>query len=149
VVFFFMVAVLGFADASFLTIEHLRNVIPPCTTSGCETVLTSPYSSIFGIPVGMLGAFYYLAVMIGAVIYLESKHVSKNVKPHHLGILKWTLVATAVGFSFSLWFLYLQAFVIGAFCQYCLVSAFICTTLFVTSIVILMKDSRAGGAILQ
>ena len=51
VVFLFIVALIGFADASYLTVEHYRNVIPPCTTSGCETVLTSSYSTILhGFP---------------------------------------------------------------------------------------------------
>jgi len=120
VIFFFVIALLGFADAAYLTVEHYRNIIPPCTTSGCETVLTSQYSVVLGLPVSILGAFFYLAMLIGAAIYLEAKLVSGEVRPTHLAILKWTFLGTVFGLLASIWFFYLQAFIIHAFCQYCL-----------------------------
>ena len=45
---FFISALIGFIDASFLTIEHYRGVVPPCSIiSGCEKVTTSEYSEVF------------------------------------------------------------------------------------------------------
>ena len=130
VVTLFILAILGFSDASFLTIEHFQNLIPPCTTSGCETVLTSQYSYIFGIPVALLGALYYLVITIGLFAHIEGKHEPS---------LRAVLLMTVIGFLMSLWFVFTQAFLIHHYCQYCLVSATICTLLFAVSVYVLKK----------
>ena len=130
-VFLLVVALLGLADASYLTLEHYQGVIPPCTVvSGCETVLTSAYSVVAGIPVSLLGAIYYLIILVGVFAFLESK---KTV------LLKWALVCTIAGMLFSLWFIYVQAFILGAWCLYCLGSAASSTILFVTACVVFKK----------
>jgi uncharacterized membrane protein len=134
-----LIALIGFADASYLTIEHYKNVIPPCTTSGCATVLTSAYSAVLGVPVSLLGAIYYLALLIGTFVYLEAALVGKDLREHHHSILKWIFIATVLGMAASLWFLYVQAFVIHSYCQYCLGSAGSSTALFVIAVVILKK----------
>ena len=135
VIFLFVVAVLGFADAGYLTVEHYRNTIPPCTTDGCETVLTSVYATVAGIPVALGGALYYLAFLVLLMIYLDTK---KEV------VLRGALVFTVLGFLASLYFFFLQAFVIHAFCQYCIGSAITSTILFISAIMIFKKshDSR-------
>ncbi len=133
-VFILVVALLGFADSAYLAIEHYSGVIPPCTiVSGCETVLTSSYSVVAGIPVSLLGAVFYLVVLIGIFSFLESK---KTV------LLKWALLLTFVGFLFTLWFLYVQAFILGAFCIYCIGSALTSTVLFVIACVTFAKYSE-------
>lgn len=128
--FLFVVAALGFADATYLTIEHYNNRIPPCTTDGCEIVLTSVYATIAGVPVALLGAVYYLAILVLLVTYLDSKNEK---------FVRWALSLTVIGFLASLYLFYLQAFVIKAFCQYCLVSAGTSTALFIAALVIFKK----------
>ena len=130
VIVLFIIAILGFTDASFLTIEHFRNVIPPCTTAGCETVLTSPYSTMFGIPVALLGMIYYLLISIGLFAHIEGKHEPS---------LRAVLLVTIVGFIMSMWFVAAQAFLIHSWCLYCLGSATISTILFGSSIYVLKK----------
>lgn len=126
-----VIAVLGFADASYLALEHYRGVIPPCSiVSGCETVLTSPYSLIAGIPVSLLGAIYYLIIAIGVFAYLDTRRSA---------VLKWTLSLTVFGLIMSLWFIYAQAFIIGAWCLYCLGSAASSITLFILATVVFRK----------
>ncbi|MBP6858959.1 MAG: vitamin K epoxide reductase family protein [Candidatus Pacebacteria bacterium] len=126
-----VVAVLGFADAAYLTIEHFRGVIPPCSVvSGCETVLTSSYSNILGMPVSLLGAIYYFLIAVGMFAYVDTK---KTV------ILKWTLSITIFGLLMSLWFIFLQAFVIKAWCLYCLGSAASSIVLFVLAGIVFKK----------
>jgi uncharacterized membrane protein len=127
------VALLGFADATYLTIEHYQGVIPPCSVvSGCETVLTSQYSVIAGVPVSLLGALFYLAILVGVFAYLESKKTST---------LKWALLLTVFGLLFSLWFIYVQGVILDAWCLYCIGSAITSTILFVTACVVLKKYS--------
>ncbi len=44
-----VVAFLGMVDALYLTV--MRGIHVPCSvTGGCNEVLTSPYSEVFGIP---------------------------------------------------------------------------------------------------
>ena len=130
VVILFIFAILGFSDASFLTIEHYQNRIPPCTTAGCETVLTSPYSSMFGVPVALLGMIYYLVIALGLFAHIEGKHEPS---------LRAVLLLTVFGFLMSMWFIGAQAFLIHAWCLYCLGSATISTILFGSSVYVLKK----------
>ena len=135
-VFLLVIALLGFADATYLTIEHYQGVIPPCTVvSGCETVLTSGYSVIAGVPVSLLGAIYYFVVLVGVFAFLESKKTAP---------LKWVLFFTIFGMIFSLWFIYVQAAILGAWCLYCLGSALTSTVLFVTACIVLKKYLQPG-----
>ena len=56
-------AFLGFLDATYLTIKHYQGVLPPCSVSGCENVLTSRYATVGTLPISLLGSVYYLLVM--------------------------------------------------------------------------------------
>ena len=95
-IFLLVVALLGFADAAFLTVEHYQGVVPPCSiTAGCEAVLTSSYASILGLPVSLLGALYYLVILVCVFAYLENKHEK---------LLRCALILTIAGFVMSLWF---------------------------------------------
>jgi uncharacterized membrane protein len=129
-----IVALLGFADAAYLTVEHYSGVIPPCSIGGCEQVLTSEYSTVLGIPVALGGVFFYLIVLVGVFAYVEGKREK---------LMRWALALTVFGFLGSLFFLYIQAFVLKAFCLYCLGSALTSTALFVLAIYIFSKYSEA------
>ncbi len=123
----FVIAALGFADAGYLTVEHYMNKIPPCSIGSCQTVLTSVYATVFGVPVALGGVAYYLIFLVLLMIYLDTKREI---------FLRSALIFSIFGFLASLYFLYLQAFVIHAFCQYCLGSAATSTLLFLISIFI-------------
>jgi uncharacterized membrane protein len=131
VIFLLVVALIGFADAAYLTVEHYRGVIPPCTVvSGCESVLTSSYSEVFGVPVALGGTVYYLIVLVGLFAYIDSRNTR---------ILKWTFLFTVFGLLATLWFTYLQAFILETFCQYCLLSGASSTILFAAGMIMLKK----------
>lgn len=113
---------LGFIDAAYLTANHYLHVSLPCTiVHGCEIVTTSDYSTAFGIPVALLGAAYYLSVFFGIVTFKETKNTT---------LLRGISWFTVFGLVASAWFLYVQAFILEAYCQYCLLSAITSTTLF-------------------
>lgn len=124
--FLLLVALLGFIDSSYLTIEHFQNSIPPCSLiSGCEEVLTSPYSVFLGIPVALLGAIFYLFILIAGSSYIvEGK---KDL------FIKTILIISFLGFVFSLWFVFVQAFILKAYCMYCLGSFLTSTMIFLFS----------------
>jgi uncharacterized membrane protein len=122
-----LLAGIGFGDAAYLTIQHFTQFTLPCSiTQGCEVVTTSIYSSILGIPVALLGLLYYSAIVLA--IYIATFEY-KNEKA-------LTIIAlfTVLGFSFSLWFVYVQFFLLDAICQYCMISAFSSTALFGISV---------------
>lgn len=131
VVFMFIVALIGFADATYLAIEHFRGVIPPCTlTADCDLVLTSDYAVVFGIPVALLGALYYFIILIGLFAYLDTKKTE---------IIKWTLLLTIFGLLVSFSLIYIQVFVLYSYCVYCIGSALISTILFITAMEVIEK----------
>ena len=115
-----VVALVGLVDSVYLAVMHGEKV--PCSlVEGCEKVLTSEYSEIFGIPTALFGAAAYFAAFSFAVL---SAFGNRRM---------WTVfgVQTFVMLAFSAWLVYLQAFVIGAFCQFCLLSALTTSILFV------------------
>ena len=117
-----VVAFLGFIDATFLASEHFLGVTPPCfITSGCDTVTTSSYSKILGVPVSFLGVLYYLTIL-GLGMYFADKQKVIALKLLH--------IATGFGLLFSAWLFYIQGFVLNAWCVYCLISGGISVILF-------------------
>lgn len=123
-------AIIGFSDATFLTVKHFQNVIPPCTTDGCETVLNSEYSEILGVPVALLGAIYYFAILLLMFIHLDTKQEK---------YLRYVMMMSVLGFLFALWFTFLQLFIIKAICPYCVLSATMSTIIFIVSMYSLKK----------
>lgn len=117
-----VIALAGLADAIFLTIKHYTGGQVPCSIiEGCEQVLTSQYAEIFGIPLAVFGAIAYFAAFSLALLTAFGNR------------LTWTLFGVQVILMtiFTAWLLYLQGFVIEAFCQFCLISAAVTFTLFV------------------
>ena len=126
-----LVSLVGLADAIYLTVEHLSGRSVRCTiTSGCSEVLSSEYATVRGIPLAMIGAAAYFTVFSLAVLAAYS--------------YKWAdkLLTMIVGLMFlsTLWLLYLQAFVIKHFCQFCLLSALVTFVLTVLIIISLRKN---------
>lgn len=110
----------GLADAIYLTVEHLSGRSVRCTvTGGCSEVLGSPYATIGGYPLALFGALAYFTAFSLATLAAFGSRRAGNL----------FAVLAALMFAASLWLVYLQAFVLHAFCQYCLLSAAITTLL--------------------
>jgi uncharacterized membrane protein len=109
-----LLSLVGLADAIYLTVQHLTGESLRCTIiSGCSEVLGSPYSHIGSVPLAAIGAVAYFAVFSLATLRAFGYVLAGRV-------LKFVV---AIMFFTTLWLLYLQAFVIKHFCQYCLLSA--------------------------
>lgn len=137
---------LGFLDATYLTFLHYKNAIPPCGIHACEVVLTSQFSSIAGVPISLLGVLYYLTVLIlVGILFTHSSENAVSNKQHELGkkenhnslfILHYSnittllVLLTGLGLIIGVFLVILQAFVLHAFCQYCLASELIDFLLF-------------------
>ena len=108
-----LLSLIGLADALYLTVQDLTGQTLRCTLSGCSEVLSSPYAHIGKLPLAMLGACAYFTVFSLSILAAFGYRFAEP--------LLASLVA--VMFLMTLWLLYLQAFVIHHFCQYCLLSA--------------------------
>lgn len=121
-----LLSLLGLADALYLTVEHVTGQSVKCTIiSGCSEVLSSPYAVVAGFPLAAIGAAAYFTVFSLATLAAFGYRAA--------GTLLTPLI-TAM-FFVSMWLIYLQAFVIREFCQYCLLSAAITTALLVIVVV--------------
>jgi uncharacterized membrane protein len=118
-----LISLVGLADSAYLTAKHFSGTDVPCNiVHGCELVLNSQYAEFYGIPTAVFGAVaYFLVFSVALLVYFGNSYLWK-----FLGLI------VSVMFVTSLWLIYLQAFVIGAFCQFCLLSAVTSTLLFVT-----------------
>lgn len=139
---FLVISFIGFLDATYLTVQHYRGLPPECSIiKGCEEVATSEYAVVLGVPVALLGVIYYLAILILSIIYLDSKKES---------IIKLAALLTIAGLGASIWFVYLQLFIIKAICIYCMFSAATSTTLFILGLFVLkLNKNQETGTIIN
>ena len=133
----------GVVVAAILTSFHYS----PATTAalctgagGCETVNTSPYSTIAGIPIALLGMGAYVA--IGALAFLSTRE-GALAEQAHLAVFGLSLA----GVLYSAYLTYLEIFVIRAICPWCVVSALIMTAIWISSAVDLVRRRRAAAEV--
>ncbi len=109
-----VIALIGLADATYLTVAHLAGDDSVCGPSaGCSQVLGSRYAAVGRIPTAGFGVIAYFVAFSCAIC------AAFGYRPARL-VLNGTV---AIMFLATLGFLYLQAFVIHAFCPFCLLSA--------------------------
>lgn len=129
-------ALIGLADAIYLTVEHLLGETAGCVVAkGCSDVLGSKYASVGPVPLAALGALGYFAAFSSAIL------AAFEYRP-----FKTLLMLLIQGmFAVTLWLLLVQAFVLHAFCDYCLLSAAI--TLLLTATIFaahVLSSGRIG-----
>lgn len=109
-----VLALIGLADSIFLSYKHITTDPLYCSSFGCDVVTTSAYSLILGVPVAYLGIIYYGTLVALMAAYMIGSDMRAL----------WALrVAASVGVVFSGWFVYVQLFILGEMCPYCIVSA--------------------------
>jgi uncharacterized membrane protein len=115
-----LLSLVGLADSIYLTVQHITGESVRCTIiSGCSEVLSSSYAVVGGYPLASIGAFAYFSVFSLAILAVFGYRVAGQL------LLPAVLAMCLV----SLWLIYLQAFVIRHFCQFCLLSAGITFTM--------------------
>jgi uncharacterized membrane protein len=131
-----IVAVAGLADATYLTVQALTGETITCGGSpDCFRVLGSSYAKLGGIPVAIMGALAYFTVFTLATFAAFGYPRA----PKFLA-----LIAGAM-FLMTLWLLYVQAFLLHAYCRYCLFSAAI-TFLIAGLLIAVPPSQRRSGA---
>lgn len=113
-------SLIGLAVSAYLWYEYSKPEPLNCVTD-CQIVRESKYSKLLGIDLPIYGTLYY----IGITAYLLSTFIKRKFLNFETSLFG-ALVTS--GFLFSMYLTFLEAFVIKAWCQWCIVSA-ICATL--------------------
>ena len=104
-----VLALAGAGIAAYLTYAKYADATIVCSTGGCETVQSSEYADLLGIPVAVLGLIGYLAILATAFSAGETARVAG--------------AALALGgLAFSVYLVVVQVFAIEAYCVWCLAS---------------------------
>jgi uncharacterized membrane protein len=124
-----VLASLGIAITTYLLYVRETGGSLVCSTGGCETVQSSSYAEVLGVPVAALGLAGFLGLLVAS-----------------LGRGDWARLAQATlalsAFLFAAYLLAIQVFVIGALCQWCLATD-VLTTAIVTLALVRLRPLRA------
>jgi uncharacterized membrane protein len=113
-------SLVGLADAIYLTIQDLVGSASSLHYRyRLREVLGGKYAHIGSLPLAALGAFAYFTVFSLSILAAFGYQIARPLLAALVGVM----------FLMTLWLLYLQAFVIHHFCQYCLLSAAVTTAL--------------------
>lgn len=123
-----LLALIGLGISIYLSHVETTNTLAACGPVGdCNTVQQSEYAHIFGISVSLLGIAGYAVILL---TWVGGMFKGKIAEWAALVLLAMTFGGTL----FSIYLTYLEPFVIGATCLWCLASAVAMTLLFVLSI---------------
>ncbi len=135
-----LLALVGFFVALYLWLHALGvGGALKCGTGGCETVQTSRWAVLLGLPVAFYGVVGYLAVFVVAVVAL---------RPVALAERKWNVVLaglSTIGVLFTAYLTYVEFFLIHALCRWCVGSALIITAIWIASVIPLRSPAPRTG----
>lgn len=131
-----LLAMIGLMVSAYLALYKLGYLgFIQCSTGGCETVQASAYAYFpprtlvqWGPPVALWGGLAYAVILVLAFLGVQPRWAER----------RWLALSlfgmAAVGFAFSAYLTYLEAAVIEAWCQWCIVSAILITLIFLLSL---------------
>jgi uncharacterized membrane protein len=104
-------AMVGLAIATYLLAARITGEAPACgPVKGCETVAASQYATIFGVPVALLGAGFSAILVAACLIWWRRADRRALYAAYGLGL---------AGLIAVVYLTYLEVFVIGAICVWC------------------------------
>ena len=129
-----VLCLVGIGIGAYLTYVHYEGLKVLCLASGgCETVQSSRYAKLGGIPVAVLGLTGYVTILLSLAIRGELGRATG------FGI-------ALIGFLFSMYLTYRELFTINAVCQWCIASAVLMTALAImTGARVLLGQDGAGA----
>ena len=125
-----VLCLIGIGVAGYLTYTHYAGIHVLCLSSGgCETVQSSVYSKLAGVPVAVLGLAGYIGILLSLAIRNDFGRMAG-------------FGTALIGFLFSMYLTYRELFTIKAICQWCVSSAVLMTLLTIlTAIRVLRVES--------
>jgi uncharacterized membrane protein len=123
-----ILSLVGVGIAGYLTYVHYEGLKVLCLSSGgCETVQSSRYAKLDGVPVAVLGLLGYIGILGSLLVRGE------------LGRVAGFAIAL-IGFGFSMYLTYRELFTIKAICQWCVSSAVLMTILAVLTAIRAVRE---------
>ncbi len=104
-------------------------------TINCDVVNKGPYSTIFGIPVALIGVLGYVFLAMAAGMKMR--------QPDDRQLAYFLIIASTGGLMFSLYLTSLEAFVLHTWCALCVTSQLIMLTIFLLSLTLVHKTSES------
>jgi uncharacterized membrane protein len=128
---------IGMCWAAYLTYVHYSGEAPICSIKGnpCSQVQKSVYSELAGIPVALIGAIGYLAIL-GTLLASDGENGRFA-----------TAALTLGGFAFSAYLTYRELFSLHKICEDCVASAVIMTILMCLSVWRFLRGAPALAAV--
>jgi uncharacterized membrane protein len=126
--------IIGLLVSIYMTIYKFFPDSNMCVgSSGCESVNSSRYSEVSGIPVAVFGIGGYAAIL--AVLLLEKRNqfVKENGSMLFFGL-------SITGFLFTVWLIYVEIALLKALCPFCLTSQAVMTVIFILSVIRLIRQ---------
>jgi uncharacterized membrane protein len=124
-----LVSLLGLFLGAYLTLYKFGFIGSlACGVSSCEQVQTSRWSVFLGLPVATWGLGFYAVVLLLSVFGMQERYAESR------ALSLAALILTGWGALFTAWLNYLEAFVIHAWCEWCLFSAGMVLVLFVLAV---------------
>lgn len=109
------------------TKRHHKQLVCP-VGSNCNVVVTSRYAKFLAVPLEYWGMFYYSTIItVYTVLIFAPRLLSKS-------FLSGFIILTAAAFLFSLYLLFVQAFLLRQWCIWCLLSAMLSIAIFIFSL---------------
>ncbi len=137
----FALSLAGLWNALYLLWAYTTPSIPmTCVGDGCDAVRASEYAFLWGVPLPAFGVAMFLTlallVFIGPLLNADLERLAR-----------YALVAiSGFGFAFSLYLTALEAFVIRAWCFWCVVSAVLITVIFALAVLDMVRPRPRGAA---
>lgn len=130
-------SILGILDAAYLTYVKVMEDGVCAVGGGCAIVNTSPYASLWGIPIAAIGGAAYLVMLIVLLLEERSDFFAING-----GLIVFGL--SLIGVLYSVYLTYLELYVIHAICPFCVISAVILLAMLVISIMRVHNDLQTA-----
>ena len=128
---------IGLTNSFYLVQSHVSGEPLNCSIlDGCNVVAASPYSIVLGVPLASWGVLFYFGIFVVAATMLM---VRVRALSHFFVFI------TSIGFLASLYFTYLQIYVIKAVCMYCMLSAILATILLLIALLIIRMPKEKPG----
>jgi len=113
-----LLALLGLLDAAYLALERITGGPIACPVGGgCETVQSSAYALLFGIPVAFIGVAGYALLLVVAILSLQSSNLGG------ISLDALLLALASIALLAGIYFMYVQVALIGAICFWCAIAA--------------------------
>jgi uncharacterized membrane protein len=136
-----LLAAVGIGIALYLTLYKVGVIgVLSCSIGSCETVNTSKWSVLMGIPIAAWGLAAYAALLVLAMAgSTEAREASVPIARMLVALAAWSVL-------FSAWLTYLELFVIHAICIWCVTSALLWVVILAVSVADLRSVSRTATA---